>query len=217
MHHRAGSVRFYDNLPEFSFDYAARKSTTASGRIYHLDIIVDGGRLVYLLNRKSDGAVPDVLKSEGRHDQNRVCATSCLKLQAQLRLGFQPDVPLPVHHCLTDLRHDKGLRQHILLSSLASKFEALAKDSVAVTGNLEDVDFTWDEDKKLALYETSSDKGVVVRKIRRFKEVDRGAATRVSETIDGQCPALLQLITQTTARKAHKENEPVPHALRGSL
>ncbi|KAJ7629819.1 hypothetical protein B0H17DRAFT_1150478 [Mycena rosella] len=89
------------------------------------------------------------------------------------------------------------------------------------------------EDRKLALYDTSSgqpfliretpalsratDKGVVIPEIRRFEEVDKGAAAQVSEIIDDQCPTLLQLITQTTARKAHKEDEPVPHALRATF
>ncbi|KAJ7497630.1 hypothetical protein FB451DRAFT_1550452 [Mycena latifolia] len=73
--------------------------------------------------------------------------------------------------------------------------------------------FTWDEDKNLALYETSSDKGVVVRKIRRFEEVDGGAATQVSEVINGQCPLLLQPVTQKTARDAHQEQMNLYHTL----
>ncbi|KAJ7836302.1 hypothetical protein B0H13DRAFT_2088922 [Mycena leptocephala] len=52
--------------------------------------------------------------------------------------------------------------------------------------------FTWDEARNVSLYETSSDKSVVVRKIRRFEEVDGGAATNVSEVINGQCPFLEQ-------------------------
>ncbi|KAJ7625407.1 hypothetical protein B0H17DRAFT_1111271 [Mycena rosella] len=168
--------------------------------------------------------------------------------------AFNVTLPFPLATVFLILGTDEGLGPHILLSSLASDFEVLAKDSVAVTGNLEDAfartapsgdgfprqafkyketmkivlglmsvavvvnlqgTFTWDEDRKLALYETSSDKGVVIRKIRRFEEVDGGASTQVSETIDGQCPALLQIITQTSSRKAHKEQMNLYHTLFG--
>jgi hypothetical protein len=39
---------------------------------------------------------------------------------------------------------------------------------------------------------TLADKSVVVRKVRRFEEIDGGAATNVSEIINGQCPFLEQ-------------------------
>ncbi|KAJ7645273.1 hypothetical protein B0H17DRAFT_1104324 [Mycena rosella] len=155
--------------------------------------------------------------------------------------AFNVTLPFPLATVFLILGTDDGLGPHILLSSLASDFEVLAKDSVAVTGNLEDAfartapsgdgfprqAFKYKEtmkivpgltsldviDRKLALYETSSDKGVVIRKIRHFEEVDGGASTQVSETIDGQCPALLQIITQTSSRKAHKEQMNLYHTL----
>ncbi|KAJ7076030.1 hypothetical protein B0H15DRAFT_865217 [Mycena belliarum] len=65
--------------------------------------------------------------------------------------------------------------------------------------------FTWDAERRVALYETWSDK-VVVRKVRRFEEAEGGAATKISETIEGQCPALLQYITQRTAQSSHREH-----------
>ncbi|KAJ7814079.1 hypothetical protein B0H13DRAFT_461894 [Mycena leptocephala] len=73
--------------------------------------------------------------------------------------------------------------------------------------------FTWDEARNISLYETSSDKSVVVRKIRRFEEVDGGAATNVSEVINGQCPFLEQLITQSQARTAHQAQMNLYHTL----
>ncbi|KAJ6567011.1 hypothetical protein B0H19DRAFT_716775 [Mycena capillaripes] len=73
--------------------------------------------------------------------------------------------------------------------------------------------FTWDEARNLSLYETSSDKSVVVRKIRRFEEVDGGAATNVSEVINGQCPFLEQPITQSQARTAHQAQMNLYHTL----
>ncbi|KAJ6471192.1 hypothetical protein DFH09DRAFT_480318 [Mycena vulgaris] len=157
---------------------------------------------------------------------------------------FSVTIQKPLSTVFPILGTNEGLGPHILLSSLASDFQALTRDSVAVDGNLEDAfvrtapagegfprqafqyketikiipgltfldvvvnlqgTFTWDEARKVALYETSSDKGVVVRKIRLFEEVDGGAATKVSETINGQCPILLQPLTQKTARDAHKE------------
>ncbi|KAJ7645271.1 hypothetical protein B0H17DRAFT_1148512 [Mycena rosella] len=131
---------------------------------------------------KPDGGVPDVLKSEARHDKNRVCATSCVPIQMP-NSGSASNAPLP----LPILSTNTGLGPRIVLLSLASEFEALAKDSVAVTGNLEGVcasasragvqvqrdrqdhpglmsldvvvnllgTFAWDEERKLALYETS--------------------------------------------------------------
>ncbi|KAJ7288197.1 hypothetical protein C8J57DRAFT_1279381 [Mycena rebaudengoi] len=157
---------------------------------------------------------------------------------------FSVTIQKPLSTVFPILGTNEGLGPHILLSSLASDFEALGKDTVPVAGNLEDAfvrtaaagdglprqafkyketvkiipgitfldvvinlqgTFTWDEARNVALYETASDKDVVVRKIRKFEEVDGGAATKISETIDGQCPFLLQPITQMTARSAHKE------------
>ncbi|KAJ6525223.1 hypothetical protein DFH09DRAFT_1188589 [Mycena vulgaris] len=158
---------------------------------------------------------------------------------------FSVTIQKPLSTVFPILGTNEGLSRTILVSSLASDFETLANDSVAVDGNLEDAfartapagevfprqafkyketikiipgltfldvavhlqgTFTWDEARKVTLYETASDKGIVVRKIRLFEEVDGGAATKVSETIQGQCPSLLQPITQKTARAAHREH-----------
>jgi hypothetical protein len=62
---------------------------------------------------------------------------------------------------------------------------------------------TWDEENKLALYETHSDKGIDVWKLRRFEDIEDGKKTKVTETIQGRCPALLSWIVQHEARKAH--------------
>ncbi|KAJ6456729.1 hypothetical protein C8R45DRAFT_844759, partial [Mycena sanguinolenta] len=56
--------------------------------------------------------------------------------------------------------------------------------------------YTWDEARKVTLYETSSDKSVVVRKIFRFEEINGGTATTVSEVLNGQCPFLEQRVPQ---------------------
>ncbi|KAJ7153554.1 hypothetical protein C8R43DRAFT_1126833 [Mycena crocata] len=163
---------------------------------------------------------------------------------------FSVTIQKPLSTVFPILGTSEGLGPHILLSSLASDFQALTADTVTVDGKLEDAfvrtapagdglprqafkyketvkiipgislfdvvvnlegTFTTDEANNLALYETASDKGVVVRKIRRFEEVD--GATKVTEHIDGQCPVLLQLITQKTARDAHKEQMNLYHTL----
>ncbi|KAJ7471760.1 hypothetical protein FB451DRAFT_1250854 [Mycena latifolia] len=158
--------------------------------------------------------------------------------------AFSVTVPRPIDTVFPVLGTSAGLGPTILLSRMASGFEALVADAVPVSGKLEDAfvrtaegggeglprqsfkfmetvkiipglafldvavrlqgTFTWDAERKVALYETWSDK-VVVKKIRRFEAVDGGAATKISETIVGQCPALLQHITQKTARSAHRE------------
>ncbi|KAJ7614961.1 hypothetical protein FB45DRAFT_758265, partial [Roridomyces roridus] len=72
--------------------------------------------------------------------------------------------------------------------------------------------FTWDEEQHVSLYEILTDKGVVVRKLRWFEAVDDGT-TRVRERIDGQCPRLLQGLTQKMARDAHKAHMDSYHTL----
>ncbi|KAJ7498058.1 hypothetical protein B0H11DRAFT_1998456 [Mycena galericulata] len=73
--------------------------------------------------------------------------------------------------------------------------------------------FTSDQANNISLYETTSDKSVTVRKIRKFESVDGGAATNVSEVINGQCPFLEQPITQSEARSAHQAQMNLYHTL----
>lgn len=64
---------------------------------------------------------------------------------------------------------------------------------------------TWDDDAKVALYESITDIGVQVWKLRRFEEVEDGGTkkTRVSETIRGKAPSLLKLIVQKETERSH--------------
>ncbi|KAJ6500880.1 hypothetical protein C8R45DRAFT_82803 [Mycena sanguinolenta] len=75
--------------------------------------------------------------------------------------------------------------------------------------------YTWDQERNITLYESSSDKSVVVRKVRTFESLDGGAATNVSEVIHGQCPFLEQPITQFEARDAHQAQMNLYHTLFG--
>ncbi|KAH8794609.1 hypothetical protein DL96DRAFT_1305692 [Flagelloscypha sp. PMI_526] len=168
---------------------------------------------------------------------------------------YSVTIQKPISEVFQVLGTNEGLEKHILLSSIASDFQSLNKDSVTVQGNLEDNfvrtqpaaaegeglprqgfkyketikiipglsftdipvnlqgTFTWDEARKISLYETSSDSSITVKKVRRFEEVDGGAATKVSEKIDGQCPFLEQPLVQLTAAKAHKEQMDLYHTL----
>ncbi|KAJ7212620.1 hypothetical protein GGX14DRAFT_620918 [Mycena pura] len=117
---------------------------------------------------------------------------------------------------------NQGLGAHVLLASITSDLLEGAADSVNVNGNLEDAfvrtaaaapagqgfprqHFSCIETIKIipglrswisSLYETSSSsdnlKSVIVRKVRRFEEINGGTATNVSEVMNGQCPFLLQ-------------------------
>lgn len=65
---------------------------------------------------------------------------------------------------------------------------------------------TWDEDAKMALYETVTDQGIMVWKVRVFKEIedDGKKKTSVMETINGSCPWWMKLIVQRETSKAHR-------------
>ncbi|KAJ7733666.1 hypothetical protein B0H16DRAFT_1732218 [Mycena metata] len=148
----------------------------------------------------------------------------------------------PLSTVFTVLGTDNGLHRGILLSSLASDFQTLEKDTVAVAGPLEDafvrttigapdglprqsfqfketvkiihgVSFmnvevnmkgtlAWDESRNVALYETTNGGSILVKKVRRFEEID--GSTKISESIYGQCPAFQRLIVQLTTTKAHR-------------
>ncbi|KAL0579299.1 hypothetical protein V5O48_002697 [Marasmius crinis-equi] len=71
---------------------------------------------------------------------------------------------------------------------------------------------TWDEKAKVTLYETHSDSGIEVWKLREFVEVE-GTKTRVSERIEGVCSWLLKSIVQKETAKAHAAHMESYHKL----
>ncbi|KAJ6500879.1 hypothetical protein C8R45DRAFT_82778 [Mycena sanguinolenta] len=75
--------------------------------------------------------------------------------------------------------------------------------------------YTWDQERNITLYETSTDKSVVVRMVRTFEPLDGGAATNVSEVIHGQCPLLEQPFVQSEARDAQQAQMNLFHTLFG--
>jgi hypothetical protein len=73
----------------------------------------------------------------------------------------------------------------------------LVHAEVHITGSL-----TWDDEAKLALYESTADFGVLIWKLRMFEEVD-ARTTRVTENIRGKCPLLLKGIVNRQGTTAH--------------
>ena len=65
---------------------------------------------------------------------------------------------------------------------------------------------TWDENAKVALYESVTDQGIMVWKLRTFKEIedDGKKKTSVIETIKGSCPTWMKFIVQRETMKGHR-------------
>ncbi|KZV89790.1 hypothetical protein EXIGLDRAFT_771387 [Exidia glandulosa HHB12029] len=73
---------------------------------------------------------------------------------------------------------------------------------------------TWDEERKVVLYETASEsQGVFVKKTRFFESIDDGKATRYTEKIVGQCNWILQPIVQNQATKTAKQVSSLYHTM----
>ncbi|KAI0789279.1 hypothetical protein C8Q75DRAFT_733936 [Abortiporus biennis] len=66
---------------------------------------------------------------------------------------------------------------------------------------------TWDSETKMALYESRTDLGVSVWKLRKFEGMegnDGKIRTKVTEVIRGKCPVLLKPIVQKTTNTSHR-------------
>jgi hypothetical protein len=88
-------------------------------------------------------------------------------------------------------------RQFWTLTETVPLIFGLVHTDVHLTGTL-----TWDEEAKLALYESKGNLGVLVWKLRIFQEVD-ASTTRVTEIIRGRCSFWLKGIVQRKAAAAH--------------
>ena len=90
-------------------------------------------------------------------------------------------------------------RQFFTLTETAAVLFGLIKTNVYLAGT-----FTWDEEAKLALYESSTTSGISVKvwKLRRFEQVE-GNRTRVSETIQGRCPFWIKSVVQKEGSSQH--------------
>lgn len=92
-------------------------------------------------------------------------------------------------------------RQYFRLQETIPLLFGLAKTKVEITGSQ-----TWDDNTKTALYETVTDHGIVVWKLRQFKEIEEDGRkkTSVIETIKGTCPGWMKLIVQREVTKGHR-------------
>lgn len=65
----------------------------------------------------------------------------------------------------------------------------------------------WDDEAKIALYESATEMGIVVWKLKKFEEVDEESghkATKITEHIHGKCSWWLKVIVQSETRRGHK-------------
>lgn len=92
-------------------------------------------------------------------------------------------------------------RQFFRLQETVPLLFGLIKTKVEIVGAQ-----TWDENAKVALYETVTNQGILVRKLRVFKEIEDDGIkkTSVSETINGTCPMWMKFIVQREATKGHR-------------
>lgn len=119
-------------------------------------------------------------------------------------VGTQVEVPSEQGSTIT--------RQHFTMEETVPLFFGTFKSKVQLTGTL-----SWDDSALSAassspssrtleaLYESASNGGIVVWKLRTFsQEGDDPNKTRVTERIEGWAPFLLKRIVQSEATKAHR-------------
>ncbi|KAK7682833.1 hypothetical protein QCA50_014217 [Cerrena zonata] len=66
----------------------------------------------------------------------------------------------------------------------------------------------WDDEAKVALYESATAMGVIVWKLKKFEEVEGEngkKATKITENIYGKCSWWLKSIVQNETRRGHKD------------
>jgi len=91
-------------------------------------------------------------------------------------------------------------RQYFRFKETVPLVFGLAHTTVELVGTQ-----TWDENAKVVLYETVADQGIVMRKLRAFKEIEEDGKkkTSVIETIQGSCPMWMKLIVQRAVETSH--------------
>lgn len=98
-------------------------------------------------------------------------------------------------------------RQHFTLTEEIPVLFSLVTKSVHIEGTL-----TWDESARIALYESQTNLGVTIWKLRRFYETKEGG-TKIVETIEGNCAAWMKHLVQGQTRKAHRDHMELYHTL----
>lgn len=92
-------------------------------------------------------------------------------------------------------------RQYFKLAETVPLLFGLEKTKVEIVGAQ-----TWDPNAHVSLYETVTDQGIIVWKLRQFKEFEEGGKknTSVSENIRGISPGWMKLIVQRETAKGHR-------------
>lgn len=164
-----------------------------------------------VIDRPIDTVFPIIATSEGHERVTRLSGLcSGFELLQADSLPISPATSLADAHArdlpasgsavedagdVSDVRHLP--RQYFTLTETIPILFGLIKISVHLSGTL-----TWDEQEKLALYESSSDSGIAVWKLRRFEEVE-GGKTKVNEEIRGNSPWWLKGFVQHATTKSH--------------
>ncbi|KAF5391602.1 hypothetical protein D9757_002536 [Collybiopsis confluens] len=104
-------------------------------------------------------------------------------------------------------------RQPFTMTESVPLLFGMYKANIVLNGTL-----TWDSEFHTTLYETESNSGVKVWKLRTFEEVaardvNGGNATLVSERIEGVCPRYLKIIVQKETSKGHIAHMDAYHTL----
>ncbi|KAF9041068.1 hypothetical protein BDZ89DRAFT_1090244 [Hymenopellis radicata] len=161
-----------------------------------------------VLDRPIDKVFAMIGTSEGHE---RVCRLSSLCTAFELlekdAVALLADAVLSESHVRQVDSSEGGLpRQHFKMTEMVSTF--MIKTNVHIEGTL-----TWDEKRKVALYESIVPaNGITVWKLRQFEDLE-GNKTRVVETIQGHCPALLRRIVEGQTRRAHTAHMELYHTL----
>ncbi|KAE9402891.1 hypothetical protein BT96DRAFT_855197 [Gymnopus androsaceus JB14] len=101
-------------------------------------------------------------------------------------------------------------RQSFTMTETVPLMFGLFKSNVILNGTL-----TWEANASpnlVALYETMSNSGIQVWKLRTFEEINADT-TKVSERIEGVCPKWLKGIVQKEAEKGHAAHMDLYHTL----
>ncbi|KAF8896441.1 hypothetical protein BD779DRAFT_1495965 [Infundibulicybe gibba] len=170
-----------------------------------------------LLDQPISSVFPIIATTEGCESVTRLS-----KLCTAFELGKRDDVAVPRSASLRDSHfrtvpaHEttegqKDIhvlpRQSFKMTETIPILFGIIRQNVILSGTL-----TWDEPAGLALYETITDGGIQVHKLREIEAVE-GGKTRVTEVIHGKCPSWLRLIVERAASHGHKAHMDLYHTL----
>jgi len=100
-------------------------------------------------------------------------------------------------------------RQFFVIHEAVPVIFGIVKTHISLSGTL-----TWDDEAKIALYESKTNSGisVTVWKLRKFEEVEEGK-TKVTETIQGKCAGWVRDTVQGQTHSGHIAHMDLYHTL----